>query len=108
MLVYVVYMDLCMYIHIYMIDIKIYMCVYHTRFLHFFLLLFFKCSWTPFSLFAHQLFLSVVICCPLLEREGKSMLTAVGPEKLKPEMGLSLICSPSDGTRKGSTKMVCV
>lgn len=84
------------------------MCVYHTRFLHFFLLLFFKCSWTPFSLFAHQLFLSVVICCPLLEREGKSMLTAVGPEKLKPEMGLSLICSPSDCTRKGSTKMVWV
>lgn len=70
MFIYIVCVDLCMYVHIYLVESK-YVCVYHTQFLHAFLL-FLKCSWSPFSLFAHQPLLSVLTGFPPLERKGKN------------------------------------
>lgn len=66
---YVVHMDLCMYMHIHLVESK-YVCVYHTFSSRFSVV--FKCSWSPFSLFARQPLLSVLIGCPPLEREGKN------------------------------------
>lgn len=38
-------------------------------------------------MYVKHTFLSALICCPLLEEEGKSIETALGPVKLTPEMG---------------------
>lgn len=51
----------------------------------------FKCSWSPFSLFALHPLLSVLIGCAPLERKGKPVLTAASPKTLRPQSLLLLL-----------------
>lgn len=70
-----------MCVYRYMVNIQIYMYVKHT-------------------------FLSAVICCPLLEKEGKSIVTALGPVKQTRD-GLPLLCGPTDCIREALNVCVC-
>lgn len=51
---------------------------------------------TQICVCVNHTFLSVIICHPLLEMEGKSIVTAVGPVKVTSEMGflLSVVLLP--------------